>query len=104
MPLPRPTSYKAMKVLTRAGFHGLTNTAHPAAVVGVPFCTIRTQIRGTRDTDRTGVFALNDGTVPIQWTVADDPEGHMVRIRGVDFAPMLLAWTESERSKRKGTL
>jgi hypothetical protein len=74
---------------------------NPSVVEGIPFVTMKVTPMVTH---RAKVDLRPDsGRIIVNWRVDStiDIEEDEVRLRGVDFAPMLLAWIEQERSKRR---
>jgi len=103
MPSPRKVAFRVKQYLSGLGFLGLRHTDYPARVEGIPFVVMKVT---TLNTSHAQVdLGPDSGRVVVHWRVpkrGEDIENDEVRLRGVDFAPMLAAWVESERSKRHG--
>jgi hypothetical protein len=87
------------RYLTRLGLFDLSHTDRPSRVNGIPFVNlvVRRHKDGTSAQTVLGTFG---GRVTVEWRVKDHIENDEVRLRAVDFAPMLVAWVESERKAR----
>ena len=98
--MPRGVTGPVARYLTRLGLFDLSHTDRPSRVNGIPFTTL--VVRRHKDgTNKPTTMGLVGGRVVVEWRVKDHIENDEVRLRAVDFAPMLVAWVESERSKRK---
>lgn len=93
---------RARRILVAyGGLPDLTFIDKPCRVQGIPWTDLKVAPR--LNTNENRAFLSEEppkGTVRVVWMVANEPEDHRVLLRGVDFAPMLAAWVESERSKR----
>ena len=87
------------RLLTRLGMFDLSWTDSPSRVNGIPFTVLA--VRKKADTyTRPRSLSTSEGRVFIDWMATNDIENDEVRLRAVDFAPMLVAWVESERKAR----
>jgi hypothetical protein len=91
---------RARRFLVSRGFVDLSFIDKPCRVLGIPFVEMKVTPSIQANDNRPFLADPTPGVVPIVWKVADEEEDHRVLLRGIDFAPMLAAWIESERSKR----
>ena len=93
---------RVRQYLSGVGFFDLRSTEMPQRVEGIPFVTVKVTTLQSKYVQPS--LGPESGRIVVHWRVPRsglDIENDEVRLRAVDFAPMLLAWVESERSKRK---
>lgn len=101
MVAPRRIASRAKLYLSSHGFFNLRHTDQPGRVEGIPFVVLKVTTINTGYTQTP--LGPESGRIVVHWRVStfrSDIENDEVRLRAVDFAPMLAAWVESERTKR----
>ena len=93
-------SHGVVALFTRMGMLGVSSkSGRVRHITGIPWVFINLRANwvawGRQDPP-----SVPEGYMYVQWRVGLTPEDDEIKMKALDWAPMLAAWIESERTKR----